>query len=557
MKRLGVYFLILFFSAVVLIPFTGNVHLFDWDEINFAECAREMIVTNSFHTPLINFQAFWEKPPLFIWMQILSMKLFGINELAARFPNIINGIITLCLLYYFGKRWYSPNFGILWAVIHLGTFLPHFYFRSGIIDPWYNLFGFIFFAGWIEFIKNKNKLWIFIGSVSLALAILTKGPAILLIFLMSILITLFFFKIKISANDIKAILLSIFIFLLTGSSWFIFEYISGNEKVVFAFIEYQIRLLKTEDSGHGGFLLYHFIVILIGCFPASILMLQYFSKKIDKDIISKCFAVLLFVVLVIFSIVKTKIVHYSSLTYYSVSFLTAYVLQRNFHLFKFQKILLLVIAFFIGTVLILAGTMEQWKQLIIPYLNVTDKFAAENLKTQVNWYGFEFLSGLFIVAISVWYLKIKNYTFKYQTSFFILLIIWINFTINNFVGKVEQYTQNSAVIFFEWCADHHWTVDTYGYKSYANLFYGKRMPATQNEQITIEKYLKNLENAGYEKQFSYNLAYLNWLLYDDKKYHVFLVCKIQDEKNPASIKKFRKLYSKGGYTFFMKQHSTR
>ena len=38
---------LLIFAIFLLffVPFLGNVHLFDWDEINFAECAREMIVT--------------------------------------------------------------------------------------------------------------------------------------------------------------------------------------------------------------------------------------------------------------------------------------------------------------------------------------------------------------------------------------------------------------------------------------------------------------------------------------------------------------------------------
>ncbi|MEI9934823.1 MAG: hypothetical protein WDM71_08225 [Ferruginibacter sp.] len=30
-------------AALLFIPFLGHVHLFDWDEINFAESAREMI----------------------------------------------------------------------------------------------------------------------------------------------------------------------------------------------------------------------------------------------------------------------------------------------------------------------------------------------------------------------------------------------------------------------------------------------------------------------------------------------------------------------------------
>src|ERR1041384_8095201 len=60
-------------GLALFLPFLGSVHLFDWDEINFAECAREMIVTDNYSQVQINFQPFWEKPPLFIWMQVLSM----------------------------------------------------------------------------------------------------------------------------------------------------------------------------------------------------------------------------------------------------------------------------------------------------------------------------------------------------------------------------------------------------------------------------------------------------------------------------------------------------
>ena len=38
------YNLIIVIAAIILfVPFLGAVHLFDWDEINFAECAREML----------------------------------------------------------------------------------------------------------------------------------------------------------------------------------------------------------------------------------------------------------------------------------------------------------------------------------------------------------------------------------------------------------------------------------------------------------------------------------------------------------------------------------
>ena len=80
------------------IPFLGKVHLFDWDEVNFAESAREMLLTGNYLTVQINFQPFWEKPPLFFWLQALSMYVFGVSEFAARLPNALVGVINLLVV---------------------------------------------------------------------------------------------------------------------------------------------------------------------------------------------------------------------------------------------------------------------------------------------------------------------------------------------------------------------------------------------------------------------------------------------------------------------------
>ncbi len=87
------YPIIIGLSAILLfIPFLGSVHLFDWDEINFAESAREMIVSGNFSRVQIDFHPFWEKPPLFFWMQVLSMK-------ALELMNLLPGYQMLSLVY--------------------------------------------------------------------------------------------------------------------------------------------------------------------------------------------------------------------------------------------------------------------------------------------------------------------------------------------------------------------------------------------------------------------------------------------------------------------------
>ncbi|MEM8901833.1 MAG: glycosyltransferase family 39 protein, partial [Bacteroidota bacterium] len=179
-------------GALFFLPFLGKVHLFDWDEINFAEISREMIILQDYLRLYVNFEPFWQKPPFFFWLQAISMKLFGINEYAARFPNAICGLITLPVLYHMGKSLYSRRFGWLWAGTYFGSILPHLYFKSGIIDPWFNFFIFLGLYFLIVFYwKKEGKApehfnlspytYLLIAGFTLGMGILTKGPVAYLI----------------------------------------------------------------------------------------------------------------------------------------------------------------------------------------------------------------------------------------------------------------------------------------------------------------------------------------------------------------------------------------
>ena len=106
-RRIAVYAGIVAIATLFLLPFLGLTNLFDADETNYAETAREMIVSGDYLTVQVDFEPFPEKPPLFFWLQVLSMKTFGINEFAARFPNLLCGIVSLMMLYFFGRKIYG------------------------------------------------------------------------------------------------------------------------------------------------------------------------------------------------------------------------------------------------------------------------------------------------------------------------------------------------------------------------------------------------------------------------------------------------------------------
>ncbi|MEZ4988511.1 MAG: hypothetical protein R2795_26385 [Saprospiraceae bacterium] len=54
--------------------------------------------------------------------------------------------------------------------------------------------------------------------------------------------------------------------IVAGGGWFLLEWMRGRQDVIMDFAYYQIRLFRTPDAGHGA-VLYHFLVLLLGCFP--------------------------------------------------------------------------------------------------------------------------------------------------------------------------------------------------------------------------------------------------------------------------------------------------
>ena len=493
-------------AALLFIPFVGGVHLFDWDEINFAECAREMIVTNDYISVQINFKPFWEKPPLFIWMQVLSMKAFGINEFAARFPDALCGIASLLVIFSIGKRLYNERFGLWWVVAYAGSVLPHLYFRSGIIDPWFNLL--IFIAVWFfvrvhdanrQILANKRLILAALSGVFTGLAILTKGPTALLI--LGLVFTIAYFpdllrllRIKKAAPNTEPLyklrLGDISVFLLfamvVGGSWFLIQVFTGHGDMVWKFILYQIRLFTIPDAGHGGHWSYHFIVLLVGVFPASLFALMRLQRTSGQSPEQRQFhglmLILFWVVLILFSVVKTKIVHYSSLCYFPITFMAAVaindMLDGTLRWRKWLSVMMIMFASLFALVVTVLPLVDRFKARIINSGIIKDDFAVANLQAEVAWTGFEWAIGLMLICAVVWAVVLANHksvgkalkVLFASTTLFVVLVILI------FPYRIEQYSQRAVIDFYKSKADEKCYVLNSGYFSYAPLFYTQKTP---------------------------------------------------------------------------------
>jgi 4-amino-4-deoxy-L-arabinose transferase-like glycosyltransferase len=545
-KERIVYLLVFCTGAFFFIPFLGRAHLFDWDEINFAEAAREMLATGNFLQVQNNFQPFWEKPPLFFWMQSLSMSVFGINEFAARFVCALCGIVTLLVAYRIGKQLFDRRFGLLWAGAFLGSFLPHLFFKSGIIDPVFNLFIFlaIYFIFKSENLADKNRSMLRLGvaGVFLGLASLTKGPV-------AILIAVLCAGAYWCVNRFRRYLSVRGIVLCAGAAafvsflWYGIETLAHGPWFITEFVKYQIRLFSTGDAGHGRPFWFHFVILLFGCFPASFLAIRSFlPNRADNETpaaadrqqrFRRWMLVLFWVVLVLFSIVKTKTVLYSSLAYFPITFLAAYhmhgILTGKFRWNRWLTVTLAVFGVLVAAIIAVFPVVMMHTGWLVQYVN--DFFARECLKNPVQWHWYETLVGagyLAAIIVAVVALAAK----RHFAGFAVLLLstaLCLQAAMILFVPKMETITDAGPIRFYQSLAGKNVYARSL-FKTYADLFYLRKQPGSNPK--------------SYDRE---------WLMNGPIDKPAYFVCRIDKAPGYRAMRELREIKEEYGYVYFMRE----
>ena len=208
-----------------------------WDEASLGYNAYSILKTGAdeygtkFPLSIRSFDDF--KPPLYVYLAIPSVKLFGLNEFSVRLPSAIAGVLSIISIYFFVKEILQK-----WEEKHreLIAFVSSFFFA---ISPWSLQFSKAAFEGSIGllflilgvmfFLKGLRNGWLFIlSSASFILSIYSYHSFRLLIPLLLVFL-IFTFLGYISR---KKLFFTIFILALLS---FTFPVYSG--------------FLKAQDSG--------------------------------------------------------------------------------------------------------------------------------------------------------------------------------------------------------------------------------------------------------------------------------------------------------------------
>lgn len=159
---------------------------FAGDEAIYAEVAREGLAKHTFLTLFYADEAWFEKPPLLIWLLMLSFKTLAISEFSARLVPGLFSIFSAALVYFLGRELFDRKLhGFLSGFVFLTSPIVLFYSRSTMMDV---PVGFFISLGALALFKiyQGNERWWILFWIACGLGVMMKSvigliPLILLV----------------------------------------------------------------------------------------------------------------------------------------------------------------------------------------------------------------------------------------------------------------------------------------------------------------------------------------------------------------------------------------
>jgi len=151
------------------------------DESRYAEIPREMIASGDWVVPRLNGLRYFEKPVMGYWLNALSIKLFGENAFAARFPSAAATGLSALMIFLLIRRFSGEiTAATLAALIFLTSFIVYGIGTFNVLDSMLAMFvtasmTSFFFAHNAEPSKKKKNVFLLLFGVFCGFAFLTKG----------------------------------------------------------------------------------------------------------------------------------------------------------------------------------------------------------------------------------------------------------------------------------------------------------------------------------------------------------------------------------------------
>ncbi len=339
-------YIFLLVAATIVYIFGLFINVMEIDAAQYASLSHEMLLNKCYTMLHFRYLDYLDKPPFCFWLEVLSYKIFGINNFSYKLPSFIFTILGLFATYNLAKKFYSKKVARL-SVLILYTCQGFFLFNHDIRTDTI-LAGSVIFAIWQiwEYLESKRLVNFMLGFTAIAIAMLTKGPIGLMVPLIAISGQIIYEKRWKDFLRIEWLIGIIFIgcLLLPFLSGLYQQY--GSKGLRFYFWTQSFGRITGENPlrEHGDYLFFvhSFIWAFLPWAFLSIFAIAYTfkvliwgSKKFEViELLTFAGTLIPFVVL---SLSKYKIPHYIFVLFPLLAILTASSVFALIHQFKFWK----------------------------------------------------------------------------------------------------------------------------------------------------------------------------------------------------------------------------
>ncbi len=175
--------LLLFVICLALYFFRlGNFGILEGGESYYPAACREMVQAQEWIVPQLNYQIYFSKPIVTFWLINSAYVLFGVSELAGRLWSSVLCTMLVYFCYFTTRALAGARAGLLAGLILASSPLMVATCRRSSIDAYFSCFFGMALCAMIMILFAGRKRWWPIVWAGLALAVLTKGPAAIVLF---------------------------------------------------------------------------------------------------------------------------------------------------------------------------------------------------------------------------------------------------------------------------------------------------------------------------------------------------------------------------------------
>jgi 4-amino-4-deoxy-L-arabinose transferase-like glycosyltransferase len=227
----------------------GDIGLMSFNEARRALPAQAMFLQGDWLLPHLNGELYLAKPPLLYWLAASASFLFGAaNEWAVRLPSALAAAATVWMVYRYALRQFGAWPALFSAQLLIANVTFAMFARRAEIEMLLTALCAGALLAAIHYIREGgSRKWIYLSYLLLALAMLTKGPLVLLFVTLPLLLVALYQKDQ-HCWEVLRSPLGWGIFVLVGLSWYaVVTWRLGPE--IWASITHRDMLEKIQGDG--------------------------------------------------------------------------------------------------------------------------------------------------------------------------------------------------------------------------------------------------------------------------------------------------------------------